>query len=80
MAAEEQPRCCEFMRQQLNYTCDQHDPCPRQILRWVSLSQGEGRGSAHEVVLVDGGGGFYECNYCPSCGAALPQSTDGGEQ
>lgn len=68
MAAEEQPSCCEFMRQQLNYTCEQHpDGCPRQVLMWTGK----------DVVIVDGGGGFYECNFCPGCGAALPQSTGG---
>lgn len=59
--------CCEFMRQQLNYTCEKHDPCPRQVLRHAE----DGR----QILLVDGGGGFYECPFCPGCGAPTNHST-----
>jgi len=55
------------MEQQINYKCDQHDPCPRQIVKLVEDSFGK------SIVLVDGGGGFYHCHYCPYCGKKVSE-------
>ncbi len=53
--------CCEFMRQQLNYTCNQHSyPCPDVLI--VKGKSG---------LYLQSPNAEYEIKFCPSCGSEV---------
>ena len=55
--------CCEFMKQQLNYTCIQHgNKCPDII---IEISEAQFYKGGLSLI---GRNAEYICNYCPSCG------------
>jgi hypothetical protein len=58
--------CCEMMRDQLDWTCDQHsDPaeCPDALIGYFGKSKTLG------LFVHDGGASFIAIHYCPWCGA-----------
>ena len=60
--------CCEFMRQQLEYTCEQHGAghlCPDVLLQRPCSPE-----QAAELLLV-ARNAKYACNFCPYCGAKV---------
>lgn len=55
--------CCEFMKQQLNYTCEQHGDgklCPDVVVSMTS----------NGTLQLIARNANYFCAYCPSCGEA----------
>jgi hypothetical protein len=58
--------CCEIMRSQMNWKCEQHtDPidCPDALIGRV------GKNKTLGLLIHDGGSSFIPINYCPWCGA-----------
>jgi hypothetical protein len=57
---------CDRMRDQLDWTCDQHtDPaeCPDALIGYFGKSKTLG------LFIHDGGSSFITIHYCPWCGA-----------
>jgi hypothetical protein len=75
------PDCCEFMRQQLDYLCENHGRrCPSQVLRWVkhSLGSDDDFRKVWNVSLI-AGNAEYECKFCPECGTPIDQDSPEGD-
>jgi hypothetical protein len=63
--------CCGTMKYQLNLRCDQHpDPldCVDQLIYYSPKADQYG------IIIHDGGSSFSVIQYCPWCGARLPES------
>ena len=63
--------CCELMRQQVESRCDQHPnifDCPDTLVFYSP------RYSEYGLIVHDGGSSSISINYCPWCGAKLPES------
>lgn len=64
--APESSPCCEMMRSQLDWKCDQHtDPaeCPDALIVHVGKTK-----KTLGLLIHDGGSSFIAINYCPWCG------------
>jgi hypothetical protein len=60
--------CCDRMDYDLNQKCDVHktrDECPDALIT-------VGRGG-YGLIVHDGGSSFIRINFCPWCGARLPE-------
>lgn len=59
------PACCEIMDQQLNESyCSEHGhDCPEYLIRV----------SPRGHWMLDSGGSWYECYFCPWCGTEVPE-------
>ena len=55
-------RCCDFMYEQLNYDCPQHEmDCADKL-----VEKGESG-----TIYLRSPNATYELNFCPSCGAKI---------
>ena len=60
--------CCDRMDYDLNQKCEIHESradCPDALIAFVRGGYG--------LVVHDGGSSFIEIQYCPWCGAKLPE-------
>ena len=63
--------CCDAMRARLSETCEVHpDPadCPDVVVDYSP------RVDEYGIPVHDGGSGWIVIEYCPWCGAKLPES------
>ena len=63
--------CCEQMRSQLGWSCTEHPSsfdCPDCLVTYIEKFDEYG------LIIHDGGWSFLEINFCPWCGAKLPES------
>lgn len=63
--------CCDRMRDQIDYRCDQHpDPfdCPDNLIAYIPKFREYG------IIIHNGGTARSTIAYCPWCGARLPES------
>jgi len=68
-ADKELEYCCDFMRDQLTYTCKQHGDgklCPDVVVSMCS------RGT----LMLIARNAEYHCAYCPACGTAHQPTID----
>lgn len=66
--------CCEMMREQVEYRCpDGHDPyeCPDNLIAYNE------RFREYGLIIHDGGRSKVNIDFCPWCGAKLPESLRG---
>ncbi len=62
--------CCNFMKSQIEYTCEQHPyPCPDILI----VKYPDGHRSLQSP------NASYQLNYCPSCGVSVERNCDGQE-
>jgi hypothetical protein len=65
MGGPEFAPCCEMMRDQLDWKCDQHsDPAERPD----ALIGCFGKSKTLGLLIHDGGSSFVAIHYCPWCG------------
>ncbi|GJM19338.1 MAG: hypothetical protein DHS20C14_15510 [Phycisphaeraceae bacterium] len=67
----EPPHCCGAMKQHLQFRCGTHaDPyeCPDTTFHYNP------RFREHGIIVHDGGTSMIVIEYCPFCGAKLPES------
>ncbi|ABL98520.1 hypothetical protein Sama_0309 [Shewanella amazonensis SB2B] len=63
--------CCEQMRGQANYRCDLHADaleCPDHLIK------SSDKFNEYGIVIHDGGTSSITIQFCPWCGARLPES------
>ena len=63
--------CCEWMTDQINWVCDQHDDrfdCPDALIDYVAKFDEYG------IIVHDGGRSKVSLRFCPWCGQRLPAS------
>ena len=61
--------CCDMMKEQVEYTCEQHPDrfdCPDCLVHYSARRQGYG------LIIHDGGRSMIQIQYCPWCGSELP--------
>jgi hypothetical protein len=61
--------CCEMMRSNVENACDQHADrfdCPDCLVNYDERSRHYG------LIIHDGGGSVITIQFCPWCGAKLP--------
>jgi len=66
--------CCQRMGEAVDYRCGQHpDPfeCPDCLIYY------EPRFDEYGIIVHDGGSSFALIDFCPFCGAKLPESKRG---
>jgi len=69
--SEEKRHCCDEMARQADRRCDTHpDPfdCPDNPIFYAA------RFDEYGLIIHDGGSSFVVIDYCPWCGARLPES------
>ncbi len=63
--------CCEMMEEKLNYKCPDHEDafeCPDILIKYEAMFDEYG------IIIHDGGTSVIGINFCPWCGAKLPES------
>ena len=63
--------CCEMMRSNVERTCEVHNEpsdCPDRLVVYVA------KFAEYGMIVHDGGRSHVTINYCPWCGARLPES------
>ena len=69
--------CCERMRQQVEWVCERHPDrfdCPDCLVHYAAVLREYG------LIVHDGGSSVVRIEFCPWCGAKLPESQRGSEQ
>lgn len=64
-------RCCDAMRAQEDWRCDDHgtrQDCPDALVGYTPHLR------EHGLLIHDGGGSTVEIRFCPWCGDRLPAS------
>lgn len=65
------PHCCEQMKRQIEFSCTEHASafdCPDCLVTYTEKFDEYG------LIIHDGGTSFLLIQFCPWCGARLPES------
>ncbi len=63
--------CCKQMKRNVEYRCDEHPSpfdCPDNLIIYIEKFDEFG------LIIHDGGSSFLVIQFCPWCGAELPES------